>query len=103
MAEGKKYINSTASVSPSALHRAVTRAYRLTDENHHTEARKTFARLFGYDDLVKRYDEVNRLHMEAGHLTKDLSDMRDAIDETMEERIRRQHGEDTLKQVYRGL
>ena len=90
-------------IAPSALHRAVTKAYRLTDRNDHTEARKTFAKLFKYDDLAKRYDEVEKLHMEAGHLTKDLSDMRNAIDETLEARIKKDYGEDVLRQVYRGL
>lgn len=90
-------------IAPSALHRAVTRAYRLTDENQHTAARKTFAKLFKYDDLVKRYDALNKEHLKAGHLTSDLRDVRDAIDETLYGRIRRDYGDDVLKQVNRGL
>lgn len=103
MGEGPRIKRQVAEVSPSALNRAVTKAYRLTDENQHTEARRTFAKLFKYDDLVKRYDDLNKEHLKAGHLTSELRDVRQAIDETMEARIKRDYGEDTLRQIRRGL
>ena len=91
------------SVNKKSLNRAVKKAYDLTNWNDHTGARRTMAKFFKYDDLVKRYDEVSKLHEEAGSLTSELRDVRDAIDETMDFRIRRDYGEDVLKQVYKGL
>ena len=90
-------------IDNNKLNRAIRTAARMTDWNDHTGARRTYSKLFGYDDLTARYDELSRLHMEAGHLTSDLRDVRDAIDETMYGRIRRDYGEDMLRRIERGL
>lgn len=111
MAESGKIVSSTSApksaqqraLNTSSLNRAIRRAADQTNWNDHTGARRTIAKFFKYDDLVKRYDEVSKLHEEAGYLTSDLRDVREAIDETMDFRIRRDYGEDVLKRINRGF
>ena len=82
---------------------AITRAHNYTDENFHGEARQTVAKAFGYNDLADRYKKVNAEHEKVGSLTPSLSERRNSIDDELEKRIRRDYGEDGIRQYNRGL
>lgn len=93
----------TKTISSRSLSRAVNRAAELTDWNNHTEARRTFAKAFKYDDLNERYKALDRDHRSLGHLSKELYERRTAIDDDLFGRIRSEYGEETLRRVYQGL
>lgn len=82
---------------------AITRAHNYTDDNFHGEARQTVAKAFGYNDLADRYKQINKEHDEEGSLTPRLYERRKAADDELEKRIRRDYGEDGIRQYSRGL
>lgn len=82
---------------------AITRAHNYTDDNFHGEARQTVAKAFGYNDLADRYKKVNDEHEEVGSLTPRLAERRNALDDELEKRIRRDYGDEGIRQYIRGL
>lgn len=92
-----------ATVDDATLNRALGRARHLTDINNHTLARRTFSRLFGYDDLTDEYGAILREQNRAGHLTQELAERRERAEEEMFRRIRMQYGDDVVRRIYRAL
>lgn len=112
MGEPSRKIEQGASVSasasqrvlnPRAFTRAVNRAIRQTDENYHTEALQTFTRHFKYNDLTKELNQIHKEHLAAGSLTQDLWERRSRVMNELENRVRRDYGEDVLRRVRQGL
>lgn len=48
--------------------KTLNRIKQLTSNNDHGEALVTAAKYFGCDELLERLMEINRKHMELGHL-----------------------------------
>ena len=101
--EQPKQTSGTVDMSSRKFKSAITRAHNYTDDNFHGEARQTVAKAFGYNDLADRYKKVNAEHEKAGSLTPRLAERRNALDDELENRIRRDYGEDGIRQYNRGL
>ena len=102
-AEQPRQTSGMVDMSSRKFKSAITRAHNYTDDNFHGEARQTVAKAFGYNDLADRYKKVNDEHERAGSLTPRLAERRNALDDELENRIRRDYGEDGIRQYNRGL
>ena len=91
------------SVNKKSLNRAVKKAYDLTEWNNHNEALQVFSKYFKYDDITRGLKDNLKAHNEAGHLTQELYEQRNGLSNELFSRIKRDYGEDVLKQVYKGL
>ena len=96
-------MQKTAPLDMNGLNRAIRKAEEETDWNFHTPARMTLSRFFKYDDLTNSYKKIWNEQLEAGSLTQDLYERRQAADQALYERIREQYGEDVLRKVRSGL
>lgn len=102
-AEQPRQTSGTVDMNSRKFKSAITRAHNYTDDNFHGEARQMVAKAFGYNDLADRYKQINKEHEEVGSLTPRLYERRKAADDELEKRIRRDYGEDGIRQYSRGL
>jgi len=61
------------------LNTAVAEIAKLTSDNYHTEAIVRLAEYIGEESLIKRALTVKKKHMEIGHITIELNDIRENL------------------------
>jgi len=73
-----EFIIETAPVGISYDENIVKKIARLTDNNQHTQALYTGAKMLGLIDSAKTLTQIERDQRTAGHLTQELRALRDA-------------------------
>ena len=87
----------------AALNRAIGRATRLTDNNAHQEALRTFTRHFGYTDLTRELDSIIKEQDRVGYLSQPLIDRANRVIDEYHRRVLQDYGPDVLRRTYNAL
>jgi ribosomal protein L31E len=74
-----------------------------THNNDHTQARIDIAAGLNNTTLERAYKQLDRKHLKAGHLTKELSDKRNALDKKLFSELKKATTEEDYKKIYREL
>lgn len=61
------------------LDNAIAEIAKLTSDNHHTDAIVRLAEYVGEESLIKRALMIKKTHIEIGHMTNELNDMRENL------------------------